>query len=257
MRPIQLKMTAFGPYKDEEINNFTDLKEHSLFVIAGNTGAGKTTIFDAICFALYGSASGQDRDHHSMLRSHFADEEIHTAVQLIFEIHGRTYRLLRQLAHVKPGNRTATGERYEFFEVLDNEEVPVVERQIVSTINKKVENLLGLTENQFKQIVMLPQGEFLKLLTSETENKEEILRRIFKTEHYQQLNTLLRQRKNEIEDQYKQEKIAIDQQIEHMRATLPERESSQLFITLGSEHYNNEQVTIGLAEEKDYYLAKA
>lgn len=257
MRPIKLAMTAFGPYKNKEVINFSDLQDHSLFVVAGNTGAGKTTIFDAICFALYGSASGQDRDHHSMLRSHFADPEIHTAVELIFTIHNRTYRVLRQLAHIKPGNKTPTGENYEFFEIVDGGEIPVIERQIVSEINKKVEEIIGLTENQFKQIVMLPQGEFLKLLTSETENKEAILRRLFKTDHYQQLNELLRQRKNLVEDQYNQEKLAYEQHIAHIHATLPERENSQLFFTLNAEHYNEQQVIASLAEEKDYYFAKA
>ena len=257
MRPIQLTMIAFGPYKDKEIIKFSDLKDHSLFVIAGNTGAGKTTIFDAICFALYGSASGQDRDHHSMLRSHFADPNTHTAVELIFTIHGRTYRVLRQLAHKKPGNKTPTGENYEFYEIINDVEVSVVDRQIVSKINAKIEEILGLTENQFKQIVMLPQGEFLKLLTSETENKEAILRRLFKTDHYQRLSELLRERKNAVDEQFQQEKLACEQLIEHIRATLPERDGSQLFLTLNAKHYNEQQVIAGLAEEKDYYLEKA
>src|SRR5690625_2553801 len=257
MRPIQLTMTAFGPYKHKEVVDFTELQDHSLFVIAGNTGAGKTTIFDAICFALYGTASGQDRDHHSMLRSHFADPSIHTAVELIFTIHNRIYRILRQLAHIKPGNKTPTGEKYEFFEIVHGTEIPVVERQIVSEINKKVEDLIGLTENQFKQIVMLPQGEFLKLLTSETQNKEAILRRLFKTDHYQQLNELLRERKNSAEANYKEAEQACKQHIAYIQATIPERDESELFLTLNSEHYNEQQVIEGLSLEGKYYLEKS
>jgi len=256
MRPIQLTMTAFGPYKDTEVINFSDLDDHTLFVISGNTGAGKTTIFDGICFALYGTASGQDRDHHMMLRSHFAHDDVHTAVELIFEIHGRTFRILRQLAHIKKGNKTPTGERYEFFERIDGEEVPFVDRQIVSEINQKVEDLLGLTQDQFKQIVMLPQGEFLKLLTSETENKEAILRRLFKTEHYKQMNELLRDRKNQIERSLQNELQTRDNYIQHIRATLPPRENSDIYSVLEAEHYNVNQVISGLEKEKDFYGEK-
>lgn len=109
-------MTAFGPYKRTETIDFAELDTNNLFVIAGNTGAGKTTIFDGICFALYGSASGSDREDHRMLRSDFADDDTHTSVELEFELKGRTYRILRQLGHVKQGNKTKTGERYEFYE---------------------------------------------------------------------------------------------------------------------------------------------
>src|SRR5699024_4607460 len=171
MQPLVLTMTAFGPYKKTETIDFRKLKSNKLFVISGNTGAGKTTIFDGICFALYGSASGSDRDNHTMLRSDFADDDTHTSVQLVFELNQRTYRIFRQLGHQKQGNKSKTGEKYEFYEVKDDKEVSCVDRQIVSEIDEKVEELLGLTEDQFKQIVMLPQGEFRKLLTSKTENK--------------------------------------------------------------------------------------
>src|SRR5699024_762374 len=191
-----LSMTAFGPYKDKEVIDFTQLDGHQLFVISGATGAGKTTIFDAICFALYGTASGSDRANTTMLRSHFADDDVHTAVEFIFEIHGCTYRVLRQIGHIKQGNKSKTGDKFEFYEIVENgEEIPRVDRQNVSEINKKIEALIGLSEDQFKQIVMLPQGEFRKLLTSETENKEDILRRIFKTERYRKMNDILKEKR--------------------------------------------------------------
>lgn len=104
-------MTAFGPYKYSETIDFTELDQNHLFVISGNTGAGKTTIFDGICFALYGSASGSDRENQTMLRSDFAEDNTHTSVELIFELHGRIYRILRQLGHVKKGNKTKTGDK--------------------------------------------------------------------------------------------------------------------------------------------------
>src|SRR5690625_8013828 len=86
MKPLKLKLTAFGPYKDTEVINFKQLQDNNLFVISGNTGSGRTTIFDGICCALYGSASGQDRDNQTMLRSDFADDDTHTAVELIFSL---------------------------------------------------------------------------------------------------------------------------------------------------------------------------
>ncbi|WP_054752172.1 AAA family ATPase [Piscibacillus salipiscarius] len=101
MKPVKLTMTAFGPYKDREVVDFTNLEENRLFVISGKTGAGKTTIFDGICFALYGSASGEDRQDFKMLRSDFADDDLHTSVELVFELNGKQYRVLRQLGHVK------------------------------------------------------------------------------------------------------------------------------------------------------------
>ncbi len=84
MKPIKLTMRAFGPYKTEEIIDFRELHDNRLFVISGATGAGKTTIFDGICFALYGTGSGSDRKDVKMLRSDFADDDVHTAVELIF-----------------------------------------------------------------------------------------------------------------------------------------------------------------------------
>src|SRR6185437_14491437 len=116
MRPIQLRMTAFGPYKGTEIVDFNELNGNRLFVISGATGAGKTTIFDGICFALYGQASGEDRTDFRAMRSHFADDAVQTSVELTFMIHQRTFRILRQIPYVKKGNKSETAGRCEFFE---------------------------------------------------------------------------------------------------------------------------------------------
>ena len=246
-------MTAFGPYKDVEIIDFRELEGNKLFVISGNTGAGKTTIFDAICFALYGTASGEDRNEAKNLRSDFADDDVYTSVELEFELRKRSYRIKRQLPHVKKGNKTATGDTYEFYEIKGEQEVPCVDRQIVSEINKKVEELVGLTKDQFIQIVMLPQGEFRKLLTSQTENKEDILRKIFKTERYTLISQRLKEKKQSAEEAYKIEKNARDRYIVDIGATLPTREGSKLFETLSQENYNSFQVLTGLEEEALFY----
>lgn len=253
MKPIRLSLTAFGPYKDKEVIDFTKLTNHHLFVISGATGAGKTTIFDGIAFALYGSASGEDRENITMLRSHFADDNVHTAVELIFELKGRTYRILRQLGHQKKGNKSRTGEKYEFYEIIEGSEILCVDRQMVSEINAKLEQIIGLTQDQFKQIVMLPQGEFRKLLTSETENKEAILRRLFKTERYQKMNGLLKERRDEVEQLFKQESHLLDQYINNIMTTFKQREDGPLFQLFLTDNYLPSQIATALKSEVDYY----
>lgn len=254
MRPLKLKLTAFGPYKETEEIDFNDLRGNRLFVISGSTGSGKTTIFDGISFALYGAASGSDRSETRNLRSDFADDAVHTCVEMEFEIHNRVYRILRQMPHVKGGNKSPTGERYEFFEIHEDGEKPCVERQIVSEINQRVEEILGLTQNQFSQIVMLPQGEFRKLLTSETDNKEEILRRIFKTEPYKMISERLKQKRDAAKDAYGLEEQVLKSRIRDITA-LPERES-ELFEVLGREQHNIHQVLSALELETAFYKEK-
>ena len=255
MRPLKLKMTAFGPYKNTEEIDFADLQGNQLFVISGSTGSGKTTIFDGICFALYGSASGSDRSEPRILRSDFADDATHTCVEMEFEIHGKIYRILRQMGHVKKGNKSATGERYEFFERIEDGEKPCVERQIVSEINRRVEEVIGLTQNQFSQIVMLPQGEFRKLLTSETDNKEEILRKIFKTEPYKLISERLKQKKDAATKAFEREQHDLNSYIQRITSSFPERDS-ELFDVLGREHMNIHQILTGLEKEAAYYRQK-
>lgn len=256
MKPLKLTMTAFGPYKNSEIIDFKELGENHIYVISGNTGAGKTTVFDGICFALYGSASGEDRENDAMLRSDFATDDTHTSVELEFELKGKIYRILRQLGHVKQGNKSKTGDKYEFFEYTEGREIPCVDRQIVSEINEKVESLMGLTENQFKQIVMLPQGEFRKLLTSETENKEEILRRLFKTDDYKQMGERLGQKKTIAAETLKQVTGSRDTYINYIQATLPYRDESEVFQVLEEGNYNTNQILAGLEKEIDFYDEK-
>lgn len=253
MKPLKLKITAFGPYKETEIIDFTELGDNRLFVISGMTGAGKTTIFDGISFALYGSGSGQDRQDIKSLRSDFADDAVHTAAELTFQMHGRTYRVLRQLSHVKKGNKTATGEKYELFEILeDGSEQPAVERMRVREIDRKIEEILGLTQDQFSQIVMLPQGEFRKLLTSETENKEEILRKIFKTDRYGEVIKKLDTKRRQAELEHAQAEAMRQSYIGQVAGALPER-SSRLFEVLQNSAVNMHQLLEALEEEAQFY----
>jgi len=255
MKPIKLTMTAFGPYKNAEVIDFNELKGNRLFVISGSTGAGKTTIFDGICFALYGFGSGQDRKETKSLRSDFAEDSVHTAVELVFEIHGKTYRVLRQLPHVKEGNKNATGDKYELFEMQnDGQEVAIVERQRIKDINQKIEDLIGLSYDQFNQIVMLPQGEFRKLLTSQSDNKEEILRKIFKTNRYGEMAQKLEEKKRKAEMELNQARALKDSLIDQVKGALPERDS--LLFAVLEQNSNIYQIQDALDEEIQFYQQK-
>ena len=255
MKPIQLTMCAFGPYKGKEVIDFRELQGNRLFVISGATGAGKTTIFDGISFALYGNGSGTDRKENKTMRSDFAEDKLNTAVELIFEVNNKTYRVMRQLGHTKEGNKTATGEAYELLEVLaDGSEVKAVERQRVTDINTRIEEIIGLTYDQFNQIIMLPQGEFRKLLTSSSENKEAILRKIFKTERYGDMAKKLEEKKQQAQLQSKHATALKDSYIEQISGALPARES-QLFELLQG-NANVYQIQHALAEEQLYYQQK-
>jgi exonuclease SbcC len=255
MKPLKLVMTAFGPYKQKEVVNFQELGEHRLFSITGNTGAGKTTIFDAICFALYGEASGEERSDTSMLRSHFAADDVYTSVELTFELKGKVYRIFRQMGHKKAGNKTVTGGAVEFYVRNGEEEEPCVDRFHVTDVNRKIESLIGLTKNQFSQIVMLPQGEFRKLLTSETENKEEILRRIFKTDRYKWIQELLDQRRKALKAQLQDKLTERDIHFRNV-LQLPIRSDSLLEQVAAQEKQNSYQILQALTEELAFYEAQ-
>jgi exonuclease SbcC len=256
MKPLKLTLTAFGPYKDEETIDFAELQGHRLFVVSGNTGAGKTSIFDAICYALYGEASGEDRSESRMLRSHFAGDEVYTSVDFTFELRGRVYRVFRQMGHVKAGNKSTTGDRHELYRVVGGQETPLTDRQIVSQVNQKLLELLGLNKDQFSQIVMLPQGEFRKLLTSDTENKEEILRRIFRTSLYKVVADRLNERRRQMQRIFEglaAQRTALYAQV---KGSLGGRDGSELAGVFAQEQYNTHQVVAALEQEVEFYAAR-
>src|SRR5690625_1251445 len=123
---------------------------------------------------------------------------------------------------------------------------------MVSEINAKIEGIIGLTQDQFKQIVMLPQGEFRKLLTSESENKEAILRRLFKTERYQQMNHLLKDRRDEVEQQFRQEQQMLKHYMKSITSSLDRREDGEIFRLLEGDHYRANQIISSLAIEEQF-----
>ncbi|WP_213423086.1 AAA family ATPase [Bhargavaea massiliensis] len=254
MKPLKLKMTAFGPYKECETIDFRELGDRGLFAISGPTGSGKTSIFDAICYALYGKASGEEREDRS-LRSDFADDQVHTEVELWFESAGDTYRIMRRMPHVKAGNKSATGDRIELFRIDGESEKPVTDRQMTTEVNAKVAELIGFSHDQFSQIVMLPQGEFRKLLTSDTENKEKIFRKIFRTKKYKDMEAVLKERKSSVEAEWKKSSGRIAWQARHLLDTLPDL-SEELAASLSDEHPNAGKVIEGLFNEQERRTAE-
>ena len=188
MKPIKLIMSAFGPYANTEIIDFSLLEGQNIFVITGPTGAGKTTIFDGICYALYGSASGEGRDGESM-RSHFADEDVLTYVELEFKLRGKSYYVKRIPKQQKKKER---GEG--FTEQKAEAEFKAPGERVVTGIrevNEKITDLLGINCEQFKQIVMIPQNEFRKLLLAESKDREVILRKVFGSWQFQMIQEKL------------------------------------------------------------------
>lgn len=189
MRPVTLEMSAFGPYAGTEKIDFDKLGTEGLYLITGDTGAGKTTIFDAIRFALYGVASGQTRDK-SMLRSQYASADTETYVELVFLSNGKEYKITRNPAYERPAKR-GTGMTFQAARVrlvCPDGDVKTGDRQVAAYIT----DLLGIDKDQFAQISMIAQGDFLKLLLADTQTRKGILRNIFHTENYQKLEDRLR-----------------------------------------------------------------
>ena len=180
MRPVQLTMSAFGPYAETEVIDFTKLEGRSMFVVSGRTGAGKTTIFDAMTFALYGRASGVLRNP-SDFRSQYASPEQKTEVDFSFTIREKLYRVVRQPQQPHPKNKTPIPHEAVLYE-WDANWKPVATK--VNEVQEKIEDILQLSYEQFSQILLLPQNQFRQLLDSDSMKKQQILQSIFKTEAY-------------------------------------------------------------------------
>ncbi len=194
MKPVKLIISAFGPYADEmPVINFEPFEKKGLFLICGDTGAGKTTIFDAICFALYGETSGSFRDTKN-LRSEYASLSAESFVDFSFTHQGKEYRIYRKPSYDRPKQR---GEgmitEKERAELYCEDKVPI---EGTTQVNHAVIELLKIDFKQFKQIAMIAQGEFWDLLNASTEDRTKILRTIFMTSGYERMQYKLKERKN-------------------------------------------------------------
>ncbi len=178
MKPVKLTICAFGSYADTQEIDFEKLWEHGLYLICGDTGAGKTTIFDAITFALYGDASGTSGRTDKHLRSIYAPDTLRTRVTLTFLHQGRTYTVERCPGYAAAHRKTPYLEEV----VLTLPDAPPITR--VKEANAVLEDLLGLNKAQFRQVAMIAQGEFRQVLTADTKSRKNQLRKLFNTGKY-------------------------------------------------------------------------
>ena len=213
MRPLKLTMSAFGPYAGQVVLDLDKLGDSGLYLICGDTGAGKTTIFDAITFALYGEASGETR-RSNMFRSNYAKPEIPTFVELTFLCRGQKYRIRRNPAYQRPKQR---GEGVTT--AAADAELEFPNGRVLSKpgeVTREVEELLGIDKGQFVQIAMIAQGEFQRLLTAETKDRQEIFRKLFNTEKFQDLQERLGVEKRGLESGYRALRQGIDQYLDQI-----------------------------------------
>lgn len=216
MKPLKLTLSAFANYADKQEIDFTKLNGRNIFLVTGKTGAGKTTIFDAVSYALYGSPSGDFRDVAS-LRSDYADGSVKTYVELEFELKGKIYKIIRnpeQMLNKKKGDglkkELAAVELY-----LPDGEKPLTR---IKDVDERIKEILGVDKDQFRQIVMLPQGEFLKLLKASSGDREKIFRRIFGTESFNKIQDKLTSKAKLLASELKGTKTERDVYVRQIKA---------------------------------------
>lgn len=190
MKPLKLVLSAFGPYAGRTEIDFTRLGEQGLYLITGDTGAGKTIIFDALCYALYGETSGGTREA-SMLRSQYAAADVPTFVELAFRLRGQEYVVRRNPEYQRPAKR---GSGLTLERAAAELRYPDARQPVTRTgeVDRAVKELLGLDYKQFTQIAMIAQGQFRKFLDTNTDERSKIFRELFHTEFYQSLQERLK-----------------------------------------------------------------
>lgn len=189
MRPLKLTVSAFGPYAGKVEIDFERLGRSGLYLVTGDTGAGKTTIFDAVMYALYGQTSGTNRIP-SMMRSKYADMDTPTFVELVFESRGETYTVRRNPEYERKSRRGSGTVREAASRILILPDGRTIEKE--RETSEKIHEIVGVTASQFSQIVMIAQGDFMKLLTAGTDERQEIFRDIFSTNLYRDFQTRIK-----------------------------------------------------------------
>lgn len=262
MKPVRLTICGWGPYKGKQEIDFTGFNERGLFLITGPTGAGKTTVFDAITYALYGNMSGEIREKNSV-RSDFAQADVPTYVELLMTHDGETYTIYRNPEYLRPRKRKAADktkkqaaekETQAESETLTREKERAVltgpdGRSIEgsSEVTRKVQELLKLDYRQFKQLSMIAQGEFARLLSAPPSEKTRIFREIFGTDVYEKMASLLKGRSGSIYKQIMECRHKMDEDIDMLLRDGIVEESS------GSYFYEG---VISCLEEREKQLKK-
>ena len=210
MRPLKLTISAFGPYAGKVELEMDKLGDRGLYLITGDTGAGKTTIFDAITFALYGEASGDNREA-DMLRSKYADQDTPTFVELVFLNAGKEYRVTRNPEYERLSKRGEgmTLQKGDAEMIYPDGRVVTKSRDVTNAVR----DIIGIDRSQFTQIAMIAQGDFLKLLLAPTEDRKRIFRQIFKTGLYQNIQDKLKDESNQLGRECDKLKNSIQQYI--------------------------------------------
>lgn len=228
MRPIFLRMQAFGPFAEEQTVDFAAFGKDPLFLINGPTGAGKTTILDAISFALYGETTG-DRGAESMRCDH-ADPDTKTEVEFVFELGGNYYRVQRLPTQMNARERGEGETRRQaighLWKLTAEANTPVLDwptellhARRVSDINKYLRDLIGLDDQQFRQVVVLPQGKFREVLTAKSSEREAVFASLFKTEKYQRIEDSLKEKNRLVVQEYDLLKQRIKDALERVAMT--------------------------------------
>ena len=208
MRPLQLTLSAFGPYAAQTTLDLEKLGKGGLYLITGDTGAGKTTLFDAITYALYDHSSSGIREG-SMLRCKYADDKTPTFVELEFEVHGVRYTVRRNPEYQRPKARGEgmTTEKADATLTYPDDRPPVTKAKDVTAA---VQEIIGLDYNQFSQIVLIAQGQFTKLLNASTEERSRIFRKLFRTQRYAQLQERLQSEASALNQQRTAQNAKLD-----------------------------------------------
>ena len=208
MRPLRLTLSAFGPYAAQTTLDLEKLGKGGLYLITGDTGAGKTTLFDAITYALYDHSSSGIREG-SMLRCKYADDKTPTFVELEFEVHGVRYTVRRNPEYQRPKARGEgmTTEKADATLTYPDDRPPVTKAKDVTAA---VQEIIGLDYNQFSQIVLIAQGQFTKLLNASTEERSRIFRKLFRTQRYAQLQERLQSEASALNQQRTAQNAKLD-----------------------------------------------
>ena len=204
MRPLRLVLQAFGPYLEKTQLDLSQFAESGLFLITGPTGGGKTSLLDAMCFALYGKSTG-GRRRFAEMRCGSAPQELPTLVELEFALQGERYRFSRsQYTHINRNTKAPElRESHQCFR-LEGEDWALLESKSDSAVSRRAEELLHLTCEQFSQVIVLPQGEFLRLLRASSSDKGEMLKTLFSAGVWRQVTDRFHQRERQLEDKARQ-----------------------------------------------------